>query len=91
MLKRLAVLVASVNTTVKVIFWIVALLGTLTGAYSTGKAVLAVPAALATHDSVTRQGNRTLDRMLCLQVADHRKLDWRLCWIDPKSVVPFTQ
>jgi hypothetical protein len=29
-----------------------------------------------------------LERALCITVADHRKLDWTLCYTNPDAVLP---
>jgi len=47
-----------------------------------------IPGTLARHDSTTVEQTKVLNKMLCLQVADHRRLDWHLCYLDPKLVVP---
>lgn len=69
-----------------------ALIGALSAFYITGKAIISVPGKLDQHDSVTVAGfkafNSTLDKMLCIQVADHRKMDWHLCFIAPAEVLP---
>lgn len=69
-----------------------ALIAALSAFYITGKAIISVPGKLDQHDSVTVAGfrafNSTLDRMLCIQIADHRKMDWRLCYINPAEVFP---
>lgn len=81
-------LITQTSTLVKTLLAAAALIAALSGFYVTSKAMISVPASLAAHDSVMRTEFKSLDKMLCIQVADHRKMDWRLCYINPAEVVP---
>lgn len=80
--------ITQTGTLVKTILAAFALIAALSAFYMTGKAVLSVPGKLDQHDIQTRAFSNTLDKMLCIQVADHRKMDWRLCYINPAEVLP---
>lgn len=81
-------LITQTSTLVKTLIAALALIAALSGFYVTGKAIISVPTALAAHDSVVRAEFKSFDRMLCIQVADHRKMDWHLCFINPTEVIP---
>jgi hypothetical protein len=81
-------LITQTSTLVKTLLAAVALIAALSGFYMTGKAMIAMPNLLAAHDSVVRAEFSAFDRMLCIQIADHRRMDWRLCYINPSEVVP---
>lgn len=76
------------NGYVKALMYTGALIAALTGAYSTGKAIISVPEKLDEHMLDQKHMNETLDKMLCIQVADHMKLNWVLCYTDPTRVNP---
>ncbi|HJW27953.1 MAG TPA: hypothetical protein VJ508_01755 [Saprospiraceae bacterium] len=75
---------------VKVILASGAILVSLAGVITTGKAFAEMPARLAEHDSITnaheKQQVELLRTQVCIQIADHRKADWTHCLtkgIDP--------
>lgn len=72
----------------KAIIGVIALIGALVSGYTPTKAMLEIPSKLAKHDSTTMQMVTTLNHQLCIIIADHRKLDWRLCYTNPSEVMP---
>lgn len=84
----LSPLIAEASFKIKLVTAIVSFIATASAFYVGGKSLLAVPEKLIQHDSVTVAGFRSIDKMLCIQIADHRKLDWRLCYINPSEVMP---
>lgn len=89
-LERLSSILDELSTGARAILVAVALLGVLSGAFITGKAVIRLPQQMAQHDSVTRsigtEQTKLLrhlvevhNKMLCIQVADHRRTDWTAC------------
>lgn len=81
-------LITQTGNLVKTILAAFALIAALSAFYMTGKAILSVPGKLDEHAVETKVLNSTLDKMLCIQIADHRKMDWRLCYINPSEVLP---
>lgn len=90
-MERFSAWLSKVSLGVRVIFIAGSLLAVLAGAYTTSKAVLAVPAKLDKHDSTsTAIGNEQtelLKKMLCIQVANQRKMTWTLCYTHPREVM----
>lgn len=76
------------NGWVKTVIYVGGLIAALTGAYTTGKAIAQVPGKLDQHMADQQATTKVLDKMLCIQVADHRKMDWTTCYIDPTKVIP---
>lgn len=67
-----------------------AILVSLAGIITTGKALAEMPVKLAQHDSVSNLNAKReieiLQTQVCIQIADHRKSDWTHCLtkgIDP--------
>lgn len=91
-LSSVSTVITQAGSLVKTVIAAFVLIAALSAFYLTGKAVLSVPGKLDQHDSVTVAGfkafNSTMDKMLCIQIADHRKMDWRLCYINPSEVIP---
>lgn len=83
-----ASIISQASTTVKTVLTVAGLVAALSAAYVTGQAVIAMPSKLAKHDSVTIAESHTLDKILCIDVADHRKMNWNLCYINPSEVMP---
>lgn len=80
--------IPTVFSKIKLGLSILALLASATAFYATGKALITVPEKLDRHDSLTMAGFKSIDKMLCIQVADHRKKDWHLCYINPSEILP---
>lgn len=76
------------STKVKLIVGIISFIVGASAFVVGGKALLAVPQKLDQHAAEAHQEYKTLERMLCIQVADHRKMDWNLCYVNPAEVVP---
>lgn len=80
----------ALSSKVKIILASGAILVSLAGVITTGKALAEMPARLAYHDSVTNMNDKAqieiLRTQVCIQIADHRKADWTHCLtkgIDP--------
>lgn len=84
----LSPLIQDMSTKVKLITAIISFILGASAFIVGGKALLAVPTKLDQHSEETRQEFKVLERMLCIQVADHRKMDWNLCYVNPAEVVP---
>lgn len=76
------------SSLVKAIIAAFALVAALSAFYVAGQSILSIPTKLDKHDSVTVAGFQAIDKMLCIQVADHRKIDWRMCYVNPAEVIP---
>ena len=91
-LASVSTLITQTGTLVKTILAAAALIGASSAFYVTGKAIISVPGKLDQHDSATVAGfkafNATEDKILCLMIADHRKMDWQLCYVNPSEVLP---
>jgi len=81
-------LAKTLNIDIKTLVWIGSLIGALSGAYLTAQKLLAMPLILDKHVQTTEELKSIVDKQLCIMVADHRKVDWQLCWINPAMVVP---
>ncbi len=88
MVKMAAVFFSNASNLIKLTIGVFALVATLSAFYATSKSIFAMPGLLAKHDSSTSAGFQSLDRLLCIVVADHRKMDWQLCFIKPDEVMP---
>lgn len=64
-----------------------AVLVSLAGIVTTAKALVEVPTKLAQHDSTTRELVEIQRLSLCIQIADHRKMSWTLCYTSPSEVM----
>lgn len=64
-----------------------ALIAALAGAVITGKALIGLPTQLAVHDSTTRELVDVSKKELCITIADHRKMDYNLCFSHPSEVM----
>lgn len=80
--------ITQTGTLVKTLLAAFALIAALSAFYVTGKAMLSVPTKLDQHATQTKALNGTMDKILCIMIADHRKIDWRLCYINPTEVLP---
>jgi hypothetical protein len=82
--------VSELSAKAKIILASGAVLVSLAGVITTGKAFAEMPARLAEHDSITNVHEKEqvdlLRTQVCIQIADHRKTDWTHCLtrgIDP--------
>lgn len=64
-----------------------ALIAALAGAFVTGKALVALPSQMSQHDSTTRELVDVGKKELCITIADHRKMDYNLCFSHPSEVM----
>lgn len=87
-LTKLSDLLDSTSTGVRAIIAAVFIIGLLVAGFTTGKAIVALPGKFDDHDKTTQQQTEVLKTMLCIQIADHRHLDWKLCYINPELVLP---
>jgi hypothetical protein len=92
MLKTIASVAETVadwqNLQLKTVLLIIALVVGLSSAFVSVKPMLEVPAKLAHHDSTTSAIAGAINRQLCIQVADHRDMDWQMCYTNPDAVIP---
>lgn len=84
----LSPLLENASVKVKLVAAVISLILTASAFVAGGKALWSVPGKLDQHSVQTKVLNNTLDKMLCIQVADHRKMDWNLCFINPTEVLP---
>ena len=64
------------------------LIGFLAAAIPIGKAFMTMPGKLDDHARATTAQTVILRRALCINIADHRKVDWTLCYTNPDIVMP---
>lgn len=91
-LNSVSAIITQTGTLIKTLVAAFTLIAALSAFYVAGKAIISVPGKLDQHAATTSAGsaaiNQALEKMLCIQVADHRKMDWRLCYINPAEVLP---
>lgn len=80
--------VSEMSLSVKALVALVAFVGTVSAFYATAQSLSQVPMKLSEHDKTTQVELHVLERMLCIQIADHRQQDWRLCYTNPSEVLP---
>ncbi len=68
----------------KLVFVVCSIAAATVGAVTAGKALVAMPAKLDAHIAQVNKQIDVLDKMLCIQVADHRRSDWTKCLISPE-------
>lgn len=87
-LERLSSLLSETSVGLRAIVFLVTVLGMLVAGAASAKAILSMPGKLDKHSADTMTQTEVMKKMLCIQVADHRKLDWTLCYINPDVVLP---
>ena len=75
---------------VKTVISTIALIVAASTAFISAKPIVELPVKMAHHDSTTQRMADAISHQLCIQVADHRKMDWRLCYTSPNDVLPVT-
>lgn len=86
--KKLSELIDNTSTGLRTIIAIVVFAGAMLTSLTGVRALLALPVRLEQHIVETQTQTQILRTQLCITVADHRRMDWTLCYTNPNTVLP---
>lgn len=86
--KKLSELLDNTSTGFRMVIALAVLCGAIVSSLTTARALLALPTKLDQHTVETQIQTEILRTQLCITVADHRKMDWTLCYTNPYQVLP---